>query len=80
VGEGKYRLPKCLSRTGPIEGYFVNSLYVGGTVYWIPRFDFPQFLEAGARPPPPDHTLSLRAASIPGHCQAAASDGLVPLC
>ncbi|KAG7287491.1 hypothetical protein NEMBOFW57_007003 [Staphylotrichum longicolle] len=27
-----------------IQGYFVNPFYVGGTVYWMPRFDFPAFL------------------------------------
>ncbi len=28
-----------------IQGYFVNPFYVGGTVYWMTRFDFAQFLE-----------------------------------
>ncbi|TKX21556.1 acyl-coenzyme A synthetase-like protein 2 [Elsinoe australis] len=28
-----------------IQGYFVNPFYLGGTAYWMPRFDFPKFLE-----------------------------------
>ena len=27
-----------------IQGYFVNPFYNGGTVYWMPRFDFPSFI------------------------------------
>ena len=32
-----------------IQGYFVNPFYVGGTVYWMPRFDFPKYLECVRR-------------------------------
>ncbi|TPX07721.1 uncharacterized protein E0L32_010617 [Thyridium curvatum] len=28
-----------------IQGYLVNSLFMGGPIYWMPRFDFPKFLE-----------------------------------
>ena len=28
-----------------IQGYLINPFYMGGPVYWMPRFDFPQFLE-----------------------------------
>ena len=28
-----------------VQGYFVNPFYMGGTVYWMPRFDFVKFLE-----------------------------------
>ncbi|KAF2228102.1 4-coumarate-CoA ligase-like protein [Elsinoe ampelina] len=28
-----------------IQGYFVNPFYLGGTTYWMPRFDWPRFLE-----------------------------------
>ncbi|KAG8629557.1 hypothetical protein KVT40_003422 [Elsinoe batatas] len=28
-----------------IQGYFVNPFYLGGTTYWMPRFDWPKFLE-----------------------------------
>ncbi|KAK0620532.1 hypothetical protein B0T14DRAFT_457602 [Immersiella caudata] len=28
-----------------VQGYFVNSFYAGGSVYWMKRFDFPKFLE-----------------------------------
>ncbi|CCC05448.1 unnamed protein product [Sordaria macrospora k-hell] len=28
-----------------VQGYFVNSFYLGGTLYWMPRFDFVKFLE-----------------------------------
>ena len=28
-----------------IQGYLVNPFYMGGPVYWMPRFDFAQFLE-----------------------------------
>ncbi|KAB2572128.1 putative acyl-coenzyme A synthetase [Lasiodiplodia theobromae] len=28
-----------------IQGYLINPIYMGGTVYWMPKFDFPQFLE-----------------------------------
>jgi long-subunit acyl-CoA synthetase (AMP-forming) len=27
-----------------VQGYFVNSVYDGGTMYWMKRFDFPLFL------------------------------------
>ncbi|KAJ4335142.1 hypothetical protein N0V95_008984, partial [Ascochyta clinopodiicola] len=27
-----------------IQGYLINPFYMGGPVYWMPRFDFPQFL------------------------------------
>jgi 4-coumarate--CoA ligase len=27
-----------------LQGYFVNPAYIGGPVYWMRRFDFPQFL------------------------------------
>ena len=27
------------------QGYFVNPTIAGGTVYWMPKFDFPKFLE-----------------------------------
>jgi len=28
-----------------VQGYFVNPFYMGGPVYWMPKFDFPKFLE-----------------------------------
>ncbi|KAH7122295.1 4-coumarate-CoA ligase-like protein [Dendryphion nanum] len=28
-----------------IQGYFINPFYMGGPVYWMPRFSFPEFLE-----------------------------------
>jgi 4-coumarate--CoA ligase len=28
-----------------MQGYFVNPVYIGGPVYWMPRFDFPKFLQ-----------------------------------
>lgn len=28
-----------------VQGYFVNGVYMGGTVYWMRRFDFVRFLE-----------------------------------
>jgi len=28
-----------------VQGYFVNPFYIGGTVYWMPKFDFIRFLE-----------------------------------
>lgn len=28
-----------------VQGYFVNGVYAGTTVYWMRRFDFPKFLE-----------------------------------
>ena len=27
------------------QGYFINPIVAGGTVYWMPKFDFPKFLE-----------------------------------
>lgn len=27
------------------QGYFVNPMVAGGVVYWMPKFDFPKFLE-----------------------------------
>ncbi|KAI8934923.1 hypothetical protein NX059_008592 [Plenodomus lindquistii] len=32
-----------------IQGYLINPFYMGGPVYWMPRFDFEQFLEYNAR-------------------------------
>lgn len=28
-----------------VQSYFVNGPYRGGTTYWMPKFDFPKFLE-----------------------------------
>lgn len=28
-----------------IQGYLINPFYMGGPAYWMPRFDFAQFLE-----------------------------------
>ncbi|TVY81947.1 putative acyl-coenzyme A synthetase, partial [Lachnellula suecica] len=28
-----------------VQGYFVNPFYMGGSVYWMPKFDFAKFLE-----------------------------------
>jgi long-subunit acyl-CoA synthetase (AMP-forming) len=28
-----------------VQGYFINSTYMGGTLYWMPRFDFVKFCE-----------------------------------
>jgi 4-coumarate--CoA ligase len=32
-----------------IQGYLINPFYMGGPVYWMPRFDFIQFLEYNAK-------------------------------
>ncbi|KAF2131187.1 4-coumarate-CoA ligase-like protein [Dothidotthia symphoricarpi CBS 119687] len=32
-----------------IQGYLINPFYMGGIVYWMPRFDFAQFLEYNAK-------------------------------
>tara|TARA_R110002003_G_scaffold41_4_gene2845 strand:- start:13381 stop:14079 length:699 start_codon:yes stop_codon:yes gene_type:complete len=32
-----------------IQGYLINPFYMGGPVYWMPRFDFAQFLEYNAK-------------------------------
>lgn len=32
-----------------IQGYLINPFYMGGSVYWMPRFDFAQFLEYNAK-------------------------------
>lgn len=32
-----------------IQGYLINPVYMGGTVYWMPRFDFAQFLTYNKR-------------------------------
>ncbi|KAI4632618.1 uncharacterized protein J4E87_002092 [Alternaria ethzedia] len=31
-----------------VQGYLINPFYLGGTVYWMPRFDFPSFLSYNA--------------------------------
>jgi 4-coumarate--CoA ligase len=28
-----------------VQGYFINPFYMGGHVYWMPKFDFPLFLK-----------------------------------
>ncbi|KAE8450028.1 hypothetical protein EG329_007167 [Mollisiaceae sp. DMI_Dod_QoI] len=33
------------SHIAGVQGYFINPFYMGGPVYWMPRFDFPLFLE-----------------------------------
>ncbi|KXX75751.1 putative acyl-coenzyme A synthetase [Madurella mycetomatis] len=37
------------AHTSSIQGYFINTFYAGGTVYWMPRFDFAQFLAHARR-------------------------------
>ncbi|KAI3400605.1 hypothetical protein diail_2316 [Diaporthe ilicicola] len=32
-----------------VQGYLVNVLYRGGTIYWMPKFDFAKFLEYNKR-------------------------------
>ncbi|KAG9185492.1 hypothetical protein G6011_08036 [Alternaria panax] len=32
-----------------IQGYLINPFYIGGTVYWMPKFDFQQFLDYNAK-------------------------------
>lgn len=32
-----------------VQGYLVNVLYRGGTIYWMPKFDFPKFVEYNKR-------------------------------
>lgn len=32
-----------------IQGYLINPVYMGGPTYWMPRFDFAQFLEYNAK-------------------------------
>ncbi|KAF2624154.1 4-coumarate-CoA ligase-like protein [Macroventuria anomochaeta] len=32
-----------------IQGYLINPFYMGGPVYWMPRFDFAQFLTYNAK-------------------------------
>ncbi|CAO2651244.1 Nn.00g095410.m01.CDS01 [Neocucurbitaria sp. VM-36] len=32
-----------------IQGYLINPFYMGGSVYWMPRFDFAQFLMYNAK-------------------------------
>ncbi|KAL1612336.1 hypothetical protein SLS60_000562 [Paraconiothyrium brasiliense] len=32
-----------------IQGYLINPFYMGGSVYWMTRFDFPKFLEYNAK-------------------------------
>lgn len=32
-----------------IQGYLINPFYMGGPVYWMPRFDFNQFLAYNAK-------------------------------
>ncbi|KAJ4369152.1 hypothetical protein N0V83_006236 [Neocucurbitaria cava] len=32
-----------------IQGYLINPFYMGGSVHWMPRFDFPGFLEYNAK-------------------------------
>ncbi|KAI4605305.1 hypothetical protein J4E83_010730 [Alternaria metachromatica] len=31
-----------------VQGYLINPFYLGGTVYWMPRFDCPSFLSYNA--------------------------------
>ena len=37
------------SHIAGIQGYFINPFYYGGPVFWMPRFDFVQFLEYNKR-------------------------------
>ena len=32
-----------------IQGYLINPFYMGGPVYWMPRFSFPEFLAYNAQ-------------------------------
>ncbi|EMD96139.1 hypothetical protein COCC4DRAFT_184363 [Bipolaris maydis ATCC 48331] len=38
-----------VSHIAGIQGYLLNAFYMGGTVYWMPKFDFTQFLECNRR-------------------------------
>ncbi|KUJ14714.1 acetyl-CoA synthetase-like protein [Mollisia scopiformis] len=33
------------SHIAGVQGYFINPFYMGGPVYWMPKFDFGKFLE-----------------------------------
>lgn len=33
------------SHIAGVQGYFINPFYMGGPVYWMPKFDFAKFLE-----------------------------------
>ncbi|OBT73527.1 hypothetical protein VF21_07252 [Pseudogymnoascus sp. 05NY08] len=32
-----------------VQGYFINPFYMGGPVYWMPKFDFQKFLDFNKR-------------------------------
>ncbi|KAL5406372.1 hypothetical protein PMIN04_012071 [Paraphaeosphaeria minitans] len=36
--------PLPIAHIAGIQGYLINPLYMGGPVYWMPRFSFPEFL------------------------------------
>ncbi|KAJ7456076.1 hypothetical protein FB451DRAFT_1342218 [Mycena latifolia] len=46
-GKWDYRTPAHLptAHIAGVKGYFVSSFWQGGTVYWMSKFDFVQFLE-----------------------------------
>lgn len=43
------RLDLPTAHIAGVQGYLINPFYIGGTVYWMPKFDFSQFLAYNAQ-------------------------------
>ncbi|KAF1816440.1 4-coumarate-CoA ligase-like protein [Eremomyces bilateralis CBS 781.70] len=71
-----------------IQGYLINPFYMGGPAYWMPRFDFAQFLEYNRKyrisfffTVPPIYLLIAKAPIITDHFDSleVAISGAAPL-
>ncbi|KAF3008668.1 hypothetical protein E8E13_009003 [Curvularia kusanoi] len=71
-----------------IQGYLINPFYMGGPVYWMPRFDFPQFLTYNKKyritfffTVPPIYLLIAKSPSVTDHFSSLeiAISGAAPL-
>ena len=71
-----------------IQGYFINPFYLGGHVYWMPKFNFAQFLDYNKKyritfffTVPPIYLLIAKSAEVTDQFQTLelASSGAAPL-
>jgi 4-coumarate--CoA ligase len=70
------------------QSYFINSVVAGGPVYWMPKFDFPKFLEYNKKfrittffTVPPIHLLIAKSPLVTDHFESLvhAMTGAAPM-
>ncbi|KAJ7901856.1 hypothetical protein B0H14DRAFT_3422540 [Mycena olivaceomarginata] len=77
-----------IAHVAGLEGYFVIPFYMGGTTFWMPKFDFAQFLEYNRSleittffSVPPIYLLCAKSPLVKDHFRSlkAAISGAAPL-